>query len=55
MLLNSQLAFESSRPIKDEEYQQAQAKGFTLSSYSYHGIAIAVNPNLNIPGSTTPS
>ncbi len=55
MLLNSQLAFsQSSRPIKDEEYQQAQAKGFTLKEIpvAIDGIAIVVNPNLNIPGLT---
>jgi phosphate transport system substrate-binding protein len=55
MLLNSQLDFsQSSRAIKDEEYQQAQAKGFTLKEIpvAIDGIAFAVNPNLNIPGLT---
>ncbi len=55
MLLNNQLAFsQSSRPIKDQEYQQAEARGFTLKEIpvAIDGIAIAVNPNLNIPGLT---
>lgn len=55
MLLNNQLAFsQSSRPIKDEEYQTAQQRGFTLKEIpvAIDGIAIAVNPNLNIPGLT---
>ena len=55
MLLNNQLAFsQSSRSIKDQEYQQAQARGFTLKEIpvAIDGIAIAVNPKLNIPGIT---
>ncbi|MFE1746174.1 PstS family phosphate ABC transporter substrate-binding protein [Coleofasciculus sp. H7-2] len=55
MLLNNQLAFsQSSRSIKDEEYQQAQARGFTLKEIpvAIDGIALAVHPNLNIPGLT---
>ncbi|MBW4646554.1 MAG: PstS family phosphate ABC transporter substrate-binding protein [Goleter apudmare HA4340-LM2] len=55
MLLNNQLAFaQSSRSIKDEEYQKAQQRGFTLKEIpvAIDGIAIAVNPNLNIPGLT---
>lgn len=55
MLLNNQLAFsQSSRPIKDQEYQQAEARGFTLKEIpvAIDGIAIAVNPNLNIPSLT---
>jgi len=41
--LNNQLFSQSSRPIKDEEYQQAQA-GLHLQNYSNcDGIAIAVN------------
>lgn len=55
MLLNGQLAFsQSSRSIKDEEFKQAQAKGFTLKEIpvAIDGIAVAVNPNLNIPGLT---
>lgn len=55
MLLNNQLAFaQSSRSIKDEEYQQAKARGYTLKEVpvGFDGIAIAVNPKLNIPGLT---
>ncbi len=55
MLLNNQMAFsQSSRSIKDEEYQQAQARGFTLKEIpvAMDGIAVAVHPNLNIPGLT---
>ncbi|MCV3216821.1 PstS family phosphate ABC transporter substrate-binding protein [Plectonema radiosum NIES-515] len=55
MLLNNQLAFsESSRSIKPEEYQQAQQLNITLKEIpvAIDGIAIAVNPNLNIPGLT---
>ena len=55
MLLKNQLAFsQSSRPVKDKEYQQAQQRGFKLEEIpvAIDGIAIAVNPNLNIPGLT---
>ena len=55
MLLNNQLAFsQSSRSIKNEEYQQAQQRGLTLKEIpvAIDGIAIAVNPSLNIPGLT---
>ncbi|MBV6626390.1 MAG: PstS family phosphate ABC transporter substrate-binding protein [Rivularia sp. (in: Bacteria)] len=55
MLLNNQLAFsQSSRAVKDKEYQQAQQRGFTLQEIpiAIDGIAIAVNPDLNIPGLT---
>ncbi len=55
MLLNNQLAFsQSSRSIKDAEYQIAQQRGFALKEIpvAIDGIAIAVNPNLNIPGLT---
>ncbi len=55
MLLNNQLAFsQSSRPVKDKEYQQAQQRGFKLEEIpvAIDGIAIAVNNNLNIPGLT---
>ncbi|BAZ66796.1 MAG: PstS family phosphate ABC transporter substrate-binding protein [Pelatocladus maniniholoensis HA4357-MV3] len=55
MLLDNQLAFsQSSRPIKDEEYQKAQQRGFKLKEIpvAIDGIAIAVNPNLNISGLT---
>ena len=55
MLLNNQLAFaQSSRSIKNEEYQQASQRGLTLKEIpvAIDGIAIAVNPNLSIPGLT---
>ncbi len=55
MLLNNQLAFsQSSRPVKDKEYQQAQQRGFKLEEIpvAIDGIAIAVNNNLNILGLT---
>lgn len=55
MLLDNQLAFsQSSRPIKDEEYQQAQQRGFKLTEIpvAIDGIAVAINPSLNIPGLT---
>jgi phosphate transport system substrate-binding protein len=55
MLLNNQLAFsQSSRSIKDEEYEQAKQRGFTLKEIpvGIDGIAIAVNPNLEISGLT---
>lgn len=55
MLLNNQLAFsQSSRPIDNEEYQQASQRGFKLKEIpvAIDGIAIAANPNLNVPGLT---
>lgn len=55
MLLDSQLAFaQSSRPLKTQEYQIAQQKGFTLKEIpvAIDGIAVAVNPSLNV-GSLT--
>jgi phosphate transport system substrate-binding protein len=55
MLLNNQLAFShGSRSIKQEEYQQAQQLNIRLKEIpvAIDGIAIAVNPHLNIPGLT---
>ena len=55
MLLNNQLTFaHSSRSLQNEEYQQAQARGFAFKEIpvAIDGIAIAVNPHLNIPGLT---
>lgn len=55
MLLNDQLAFsQSSRPLKQEEYDQAQQRGFTLKEIpvAIDGIAVAVHPDLQIPGLT---
>jgi phosphate transport system substrate-binding protein len=55
MLIANQLAFsQSSRNLKPEENQKAQTKGFSLKEIpvALDGIAIAVNPSLNIPGLT---
>ena len=55
MLLNNQLAFsQSSRPLKQEEYQQASQRGFTLKEIpvAIDGIAIAVHKDLNVSGIT---
>ncbi|MBE9098806.1 PstS family phosphate ABC transporter substrate-binding protein [Vacuolonema iberomarrocanum] len=55
MLLDGQLGFsQSSVPLTDENYQQAQQRGFTLAQVpvAIEGIAIAVNPDLPVPGLT---
>ena len=55
MLLDNQLAFsQSSRSLKEEEHQEAAKKGFSLKEIpvAIDGIAVAVNPNLNVPGLT---
>ncbi|MDJ0733913.1 MAG: PstS family phosphate ABC transporter substrate-binding protein [Nostocaceae cyanobacterium] len=55
MVLKNQLAFsQSSRSLKVEEYQEAKQRGFSLKEIpvALDGIAIAVNPNLDIPGLT---
>ncbi len=55
MLIDHQLAFaQSSRSIKDAEYQAAKQKGFGLKeiAIAIDGIAVAVNPNLSIKGLT---
>ncbi|OLP18969.1 phosphate ABC transporter substrate-binding protein [Leptolyngbya sp. 'hensonii'] len=55
MLLDDQLAFsQSSRPIKNQEYQQAQQRGYRLRQVpvAIEGLAIAVHPSLSIPGLT---
>ncbi len=55
MLLDDQLAFsQSSRPLKDEEYQRAEQRGFTLEEIpvAIDGIAVAVHPDLTLPGLT---
>jgi phosphate transport system substrate-binding protein len=55
MLLDNQLAFsQSSRALNPQEYQEAEQRGFTLREIpvALEGMAIAVNPNLNLPGIT---
>ncbi|WP_438822876.1 PstS family phosphate ABC transporter substrate-binding protein [Nostoc favosum] len=55
MLLEGQLTFsQSSRPIADREYQQAQQRGLSLKQIpvALEGLAIAVHPDLQIPGLT---
>lgn len=55
MLLQDQLAIaQSSRALTDQEYQQAAQRGFQLRQVpvALEGIAIAVHPDLNIPGLT---
>ncbi len=55
MLLNNELDFsQTSRSLKDKEYEKAQQKGFTLTEIpiAIDGIAVAVHPDLDIPGLT---
>lgn len=55
MLLDGQISFaQSSRPVRDREYQQAKQRGFTLTQtpVAIDGIAVAVNPQLKLPGLT---
>jgi phosphate transport system substrate-binding protein len=55
LLLQDQVAFaQSSRPVLDTEYQQAQQRGGKLKqvAIAIDGVAVAVNPSLNIPGLT---
>ena len=55
MLLENQLAFsQSSRSLKDSEYLQAKVRGLKIKEIpvAVDGIAIAVNPDLDIPGLT---
>ncbi len=55
MLLRNQLAFsQSSRSVKEREHLRAQVRGLKLKEIpvAVDGIAIAVHPNLNIPGLT---
>ena len=54
-LIDGQLAFaQSSRPVLDQELNRAQQRGFTLKQIpvAIDGLAVAVNPNLNIQGLT---
>ncbi len=55
MLLEDQLTFaQSSRPLLEQEYDQAEQRGFKLKQIpiAIDGIAVAVNPKLNLPGLT---
>lgn len=55
MLLDGRLNFaQSSRPLLDQELTRAQERGFRLQQIpvAIDGLAIAVNPNLNILGLT---
>ncbi|MCV3215428.1 substrate-binding domain-containing protein [Plectonema radiosum NIES-515] len=54
-LIDGQLTFaQSSRPVEDQELARALQRGFDLKQIpvAIDGLAIAVNPNLNIPGLT---
>ncbi len=54
-LIDGQLAFaQSSRPVLDSEVKRAQLRGIALKEIpvAIDGLAVAVNPNLNIPGLT---
>ncbi len=54
-LIDGQLAFaQSSRPVLDKELNRAQQRGFGLKQIpvAIDGLAVAVHPNLNIPGLT---
>ncbi len=55
MLLDGKLDFaQSSRPLTDEEKAIAKERGFTLEQrqVGMDGIAVVVNPSLNVPGLT---
>jgi phosphate transport system substrate-binding protein len=52
-LIDGQLAFaQSSRPVIDQELSRAQQRGFNLKQIplAIDGLAVAVNPSLNISG-----
>jgi phosphate transport system substrate-binding protein len=54
-LIDGQLTFtQSSRPVLDQELSRAQQRGFSLNQIpvAIDGLAVAVNPSLNIPGLT---
>ncbi|MBW4476914.1 MAG: PstS family phosphate ABC transporter substrate-binding protein [Tolypothrix brevis GSE-NOS-MK-07-07A] len=54
-LIDGQLSFaQSSRPVEDQELARAKQRGFDLKQIpvAIDGLALAVNPNLNIPGLT---
>ncbi|APB32910.1 ABC-type phosphate transport system, periplasmic component [Gloeomargarita lithophora Alchichica-D10] len=55
MLLNGQLAItQSSRPLKDNEFQRAQTRGFRLEQVpiANDALAIYVHPGVQLPGLT---
>lgn len=55
MLIEGQLSVaQSSRDLKDEEFERAKTRGFTLEqvAVAIDGIALYVNPQLAIPGLT---
>ena len=55
MLLDGKIDFaQSSRPLTDEEQAMAKERGFTLEQRQVgrDGIAVVVNPSLNVPGLT---
>ncbi|MFN6526917.1 PstS family phosphate ABC transporter substrate-binding protein [Nostoc sp. ChiSLP03a] len=55
MLLDGKIDFaQSSRPLTDEEQAMAKERGFTLEERQVgkDGIAVVVNPSLNVPGLT---
>ncbi len=55
MLIDGRLAFaQSSRPLLVTELNRAKERGFTLQqvAVAIDGLAIAVNPNINVPGIT---
>ncbi|MDJ0733912.1 MAG: PstS family phosphate ABC transporter substrate-binding protein [Nostocaceae cyanobacterium] len=55
MLIDGRLAFaQSSRPVLDEELTRAKQRGFSLTQIpvAIDGLAVAVHPQMNIPGLT---
>lgn len=55
MLLSGQLSFaQSARPLLSAEYEAAKRQGFTLKQIpvAIDGVALAVNPRLDLPGLT---
>lgn len=55
MLIDGKLDFaQSSRSLQDSELSQTEAKGFQLTQIpvAIDGLAVAVNPSLNVPGLT---
>ncbi|WP_414618761.1 PstS family phosphate ABC transporter substrate-binding protein [Calothrix sp. CCY 0018] len=55
MLINDRLAFaQSSRPLLNSELSRGKQRGFTLQQIpvAIDGLAVAVNPNINVPGLT---